>query len=399
MAKLTQEEKAEEVRLYIESNSKCKVIKEYSNYRNNMTLLCGCGKNEFDVRYGDFKRGQTECKTCSKKKSSYTLDFIQEFVKNNSDCELENNKIEGNKLFINLKCKCGTPFKVTFYNFKDNNKRQCNECGRNILASKIKSNEDDIIKLIEKYKFNRLRWIDGEYIKNTSKLTFVDIEGYMYYSSIVGLKQVIDKDGELSIFGNGNIYTIHNIKLWLKLNNINYTLLSEKWVSACGDKLLWKCDKGHEFPMSWNCFHNGNRCPTCANERRTGENSYLWKGGISPLHNHLRKKIEPWKRDSMINCGFKCMITGERFDIIHHLYGFTQILNETLEECNFPIYENVNQYNDDEIKQIEEKCLELHYKHGLGVCITKDLHNEFHNIYGYGNNNPEQFDEFKLTQN
>jgi len=46
------------------------------------------------------------------------------------------------------------------------------------------------------------------------------------------------------------------------------------------------------------------------------------------------------------------------------------------------------------LKKVKDKCLKLHYKYGLGVCIRKDIHELFHNLYGRGNNTPEQFKEF-----
>ena len=45
-------------------------------------------------------------------------------------------------------------------------------------------------------------------------------------------------------------------------------------------------------------------------------------------------------------------------------------------------------------KNVVDKVIEEQAKHPLGVCITKELHLEFHKRYGYGDNTPEQFEEF-----
>ena len=121
-----------------------------------------------------------------------------------------------------------------------------------------------------------------------------------------------------------------------------------------------------------------------------------WKGGISNLAKHLRNSITQWKNDSINNCGYKCVITSDRFDIVHHLYGFNNIVFETLESLNLPLYQQINEYTQEELQSIEEKCLELHYKYGLGVCLCKEAHDKFHIKYGKGDNTKEQFEEFKL---
>jgi hypothetical protein len=63
-------------------------------------------------------------------------------------------------------------------------------------------------------------------------------------------------------------------------------------------------------------------------------------------------------------------------------------------ELGFPVYQQINRYTDDELKLIESKCLEIHYRYPLGVCLNKDLHRKFHYIYGY-DFNLENFNEFR----
>jgi hypothetical protein len=92
---------------------------------------------------------------------------------------------------------------------------------------------------------------------------------------------------------------------------------------------------------------------------------------------------------------YKCILTGKRFDIIHHLYGFDKIIQETFNIVNLPIYDEINMYSVEQLDTFSKVCNELHYKYGLGVCLTKEMHDKFHLEYGYGNNTPEQFEEFK----
>jgi hypothetical protein len=131
-----------------------------------------------------------------------------------------------------------------------------------------------------------------------------------------------------------------------------------------------------------------------------GKDNPKFKGNIktlsSELHRHLRRNIKEWKIASMINCDYKCVITGERMDIIHHLYSFNNIVEDTLYNLNLSYKQYLYDYTDEEIKLIEEECLRLHMK-SLGVCLTNEIHKLFHSIYGFGNNTPEQFEEFKIN--
>lgn len=141
-------------------------------------------------------------------------------------------------------------------------------------------------------------------------------------------------------------------------------------------------------------FRLGVGCKECSIENHKGKNAPNWKGGISKLSQHLRGVILPWKKDSMRNCDYKCVITGGKFDNIHHLYGFNNIMLESLDELNLPLYPEVKDYSDEEMKLLEEKVLEVHYRYPLGVCVCNDIHKKFHSIYGNGDNTSEQWQEF-----
>jgi len=130
-----------------------------------------------------------------------------------------------------------------------------------------------------------------------------------------------------------------------------------------------------------------------ASERQIGENNHSWQGGITSLCEYLRNNIINWKKDSMKNCNYKCVITGEKFNVIHHLYSFNKISKEVLEETNLPIYKEINKYSDEQLEQLKKVNLELHYKYGLGICLSKKIHDLYHSLYG-DNNTPQQFEEF-----
>lgn len=76
----------------------------------------------------------------------------------------------------------------------------------------------------------------------------------------------LKQNTNLSIVYKNNPYSIQNIKLWIKNNAIGYELLSTEYVNN-HDKLLFKCPKGHKFEANWNSFKNGSRCPYCSNKK------------------------------------------------------------------------------------------------------------------------------------
>ena len=101
--------------------------------------------------------------------------------------------------------------------------------------------------------------ITKEYINDRQKLELEDNEGYKYYVKFDGLKNPLR-------FSDSNIFTIYNIKHWLKLNNKPIELISNTYTKAINNDLLWKClnkDCGEVFNASWNNISRHKGCSYC----------------------------------------------------------------------------------------------------------------------------------------
>jgi hypothetical protein len=99
-----------------------------------------------------------------------------------------------------------------------------------------------------------------------------------------------------------------------------------------------------------------------------------------------------WKKQSIENSRYKCVITGDIFDHIHHLYSFSSIVNDAFEELGLSTFQKqVSKYSSEELFSISDKIIEIHYRYPLGVCLRRDVHEKFHKIYGKSKNTPEQF--------
>jgi len=115
------------------------------------------------------------------------------------------------------------------------------------------------------------------------------------------------------------------------------------------------------------------------------------------LSEYVRKNNLEWKNKSIQDCNFKCIISGNRFQDIHHLHGLNLILNETIEFLDFQLKENMDEYSPEELFNLLKYFRKIQDKYPLGVCLSREIHKQFHNIYGYGDNTPKQFEEFKIN--
>lgn len=109
----------------------------------------------------------------------------------------------------------------------------------------------------------------------------------------------------------------------------------------------------------------------------------------------IRGNIGTWKSDSMKQCNYKCILTNSKNFEIHHLYNFSSIFNDMLgNNKNIKIKDKLSDYSENELSFILKKFIKEQSKHPLGVCVRKDLHVLFHEVYGKMNN-IEQWKNFE----
>jgi len=98
---------------------------------------------------------------------------------------------------------------------------------------------------------------------------------------------------------------------------------------------------------------NKDNCKFCNKENISGENSALWKDGITLFRYFLYKSLKEWRKDSLKLNGYKCVFTGGKDFHVHHLYSFNKILKETMNILDMQMHKNINDYNSKEKKILQ----------------------------------------------
>lgn len=194
-----------------------------------------------------------------------------------------------------------------------------------------------------------------------------------------GRLTVIEKSDERD--KNGSIYWLCQCDCGT-ITSISSSLLTRGKTQSCG------------------CLHK-EKCSERAKQQFKGKDNHNYKGGITPITNHLRSMqvIKQWKKDTYTRENSKCQLTGKHVhggnSDVHHLYGFSMIVEDSHKFNNIEVKPQVKDYTEQELKLLEDYVASWHINIKNAVVLSEEVHRLFHQEYGYGENTPEQYMEFK----
>lgn len=166
----------------------------------------------------------------------------------------------------------------------------------------------------------------------------------------------------------------------LRTNDEFLKLLEEKQIDVTPlercrgntTKILFRCSCGDLWRTTPERVLIGNHCKKCGYNKFSGENNHFYNPNLSDedREDSIYRFRNPLYKNFIHKCfqrdNYTCQITGKksRGDIVvHHINGY-----------NWDIENRTNVDN--------------------GVTLNREIHKEFHKLYGNGNNTKFQFKEF-----
>ena len=127
-----------DIKEYIEANSKCKLLtnSKYTGMNQKMDFLCECGK-VFTIAFNSFKAKQYKmCRSCANKiargSNRLKIEDIKKVILETSECELLESEYINNHTKMKFKCGCGEEFYTSWEVFSrktpNNTNKKCNKC-------------------------------------------------------------------------------------------------------------------------------------------------------------------------------------------------------------------------------------------------------------------------------
>lgn len=277
-------------------------------------------------------------------------EYINKFNYEVLNCYYDDKK---SKWKLILMCSKFHIFKIDFDKFQQG--KRCSYCN----GSKF---DEDFVR---EYMLNNGDRLMSHYHNMNEKLKVMCKHKHIYYPTF---GNYYNKNSRCP-YCEGNAKKEHEqfIKE-IKIKNPNIEILGEYKGSHVKIKCKCKIDKCVWYPTPSSLLYSDTGCPECYKRIYKGETHPLYNHNITEeerknkrnFHEYREWRIKCYERDN-----YTCQVTGIRGGdlVVHHLYSYNKY------RCLRTVVEN-------------------------GITISKDIHDLFHSIYGYGNNTLEQWEEF-----
>jgi len=180
----------------------------------------------------------------------------------------------------------------------------------------------------------------------------------------------------------------YNPKQYKNIQNIKFGKLTAlEYKYTINKKAYWlcECECGKLIITSSSNLNSGHTT-SCGCNRNIINVGNLSKHFRNLLFNKIKSILE--------SCNYKCCLTGTQDNLeVHHLESFSSLYKNTIINLGLPLYDNFYNYSSEQQKEIDTIFLK-HHDDNILIVINRNIHIDFHKIYGYGNNTKEQFSDF-----
>lgn len=154
--------------------------------------------------------------------------------------------------------------------------------------------------------------IEG-YKNNQTKINCYDKDGYGYYVTLTRVKS----NSPFNKFHQDNPHTLSNIKNWVRINDPDYELLSEKY-NGSNEKLKWRQISRPDLPpfsTNWSMFYAGNRHPIAGCEKQVSKRRKSPEEVRKLINDRLSQDFPEWCLDQGEE--YKYKNTGSKIHFTH----------------------------------------------------------------------------------
>ena len=204
------------------------------------------------------------------KHNKFSIDNIQKFIYDKGyRTKILTKEYYNETSLLDCQCECGNIFTTYWNHIRGANKFTCDKCGKQKGIEKRTYTVEQVKEFCNKYGYKLLE----DTYTNASNFSIQDKDGYKYktrYYNIENGKNKFDK------FSYLNPYTIENMLLYIKLNNLPIRLVdeTERQINVRKEYIDIYCvECGKSFKATWSqiTLNKRYRCKRCVNKESNNE--------------------------------------------------------------------------------------------------------------------------------